>query len=286
MTRSLRAALLDPLRRGGRPVAWTPPFMGSGNVLLVALWAHEETLAGRPSLALATDAIRSWFDTFPSLRSVLVERESVRFTDRRVMPWSSAHQASRSTGAPDEPMPIDMAAVGRFLDQVLLPDSPVVTPGFPDADPDRLVINVRRGDYYSDPDVRGQYGFDLEPYLRLAVEASCSADGPPSTIVVVSDGMDWCRARLGWLDEVAPVEFAAPTGAVGDFLRVAASRRIVLTNSTFSYWAAYVSNAVRGDNHQQVWAPRFFDRSRDGGRSWLLDERWSVVESIPGGWDS
>lgn len=259
--------------------------MGFGNVLLVALWAHGETLAGRPTLALATDATRGWFETFPNLRSLVVERGEVRFTDRRVMPWSSAHQ-SDWTAEGEETDAIDMGAVRRFLEEVLLPDSLVLAPGFIDPDPDRLVINVRRGDYYSDPEVRGQYGFDVEPYLRLAVEGSCAADGPPSRIVVVSDGMDWCRARLGWLSEWAPVEYAASGGAVGDFLAVAAARRVVLTNSTFSYWAAYVSNVARTDNHQQIWAPRFFDRSRNLGRSWLLDERWSVVEEIPGGWDS
>lgn len=260
--------------------------MGFGNVLLVALWAHEETLAGRPTLVLATDASRGWFETFPALRSLLVERSEVRFTDRRVMPWSSAHKAATAASDEQPESLIDMDAVRRFLDDVLLPGSPVMAPDFADRDPNLLVINVRRGDYYSDPEVRGQYGFDLEPYLRLAVERSCAADGPPSRIVVVSDGMAWCQARLGWLSDWAPVEYAASSGAVGDFLTVAAARRIVLTNSTFSYWAAYVSNAVRSDNHQQVWAPRFFDRSRNDGRSWLLDEQWSVVEEIPGGWDS
>lgn len=260
--------------------------MGFGNVLLVAMWAHVETLAGRRTMALATDATRGWFDTFPGLRSVVIDRGQVRFTDRRVMPWSSAHKSAEDVSEERPEASIDMQAVHRFLAEVLLPGSPVMASDFAEPDPDRLVINVRRGDYYSDPDVRGQYGFDLEPYLRLAVERSSASDGIPSRIVVVSDGMDWCQARLGWLADVAPVEYAAPLGPVGDFLTVAAARRIVLTNSTFSYWAAYVSNAVRGDNHQQVWAPRFFDRSRNGGRSWLLDERWSVVEDIPGGWDS
>lgn len=285
MSGRIRGAVLGPLRRHGRPVAWTPSFMGFGNVLLVALWANEETLAGRPTLALATDATRGWSGVFPGLRALLVERAEVRFTDRRVMPWSSAHRSDGSSEA-EAPQAIDMNAVGRFLDDVLLPGSQATTPGFARPDDDRLVVNVRRGDYYSDPEVRGQYGFDLEPYLRLAVEGSCAADGRPSRIVVVSDGMDWCRARLGWLADWAPVEYASSSGAVGDFLTVAAARRIVLTNSTFSYWAAYVSNAVHGDNHAQLWAPRFFDRSRNGGRSWLLDERWTVVEDIPGGWDS
>ena len=273
------------LVRNGRPVAWTPHFMGFGNVLLVVQWAYEETRAGRPTAVLSTDAVRGWLSPFPGLRDYCVERDEVRFTDRRVMPWASLNQAADRGSHQVEPS-IDMKAVRRFLDDVLLPGSPALEPGFVHADPNRLVVNVRRGDYYSDPQVRGQYGFDLECYLRLALEGSVSTDGTPSRILVVSDGLEWCRARLEWLAEIAPVEFAAPKGAIGDFLTVASSNRIVLTNSTFSYWAAYISNVIRGGNHAQVWAPRFFDRSRNGGRSWLLDERWSVIETIPGGWDS
>ena len=265
-------------------MAWTPEFMGFGNVLLVALWAHEQTVSGRPTYTLATPATDGWFDPFPTLRPCFLQRHEVRLTDRRVMPWTAASKAA----APDEDpyRPIDMEAVERFLRDVLLPGSVLAAVDSAADGPDTLVLNVRRGDYYSDPDVRGQYGFDLETYLRLAVQRSCEADGDPRRIVVVSDGLDWCRARLGWLGDAAPVDFASPVSAVDDFVRVASATRIIVTNSTFSYWAAYVSNMLHGGTHAQVWAPRFFDRSRNGGRGWLLDERWSVVEDIPGGWDS
>ena len=67
------------------------------------------------------------------------------------------------------------------------------------------------------------------------------------------------------------------------FLAVARAPRVVITNSTFSYRAAYVGNALHGADHHVV-LPRFFDRSQNNGRAWLHDERWDVVEDLPGGW--
>ncbi len=52
--------------------------------------------------------------------------------------------------------PVDVEAVERFIRS---------TCSFPDAlvsvarmQPDDVVVNVRRGDYYSDPEIRRQYG--------------------------------------------------------------------------------------------------------------------------------
>ena len=50
-----------------------------------------------------------------------------------------------------------------------------------------------------------------------------------------------------------------------------------VTNSTFSYWGAYASNVLHGDNHTQVWAPDLHSRAVDGGRPWQHDPLWNVL---------
>ena len=174
-----------------------------------------------------------------------------------------------------------MPAVEEFLRQVVLPGSSITDTGVSDA----LVVNVRRGDYYSDAVIWSQYGFDLLAYLQLAVAESVQRDGTPPSITVVSDDLDWCRREMSWLHDIAPTRFPLSAGPAEDFATVSSARRMVITNSTFSYWAAHVSNVLDGSNHHLVWAPRFFDRSQNEGRSWLLDERWSIIEDLPRGWD-
>lgn len=283
--RRAAALVLEPVRRRGRPVAWTPDFMGLGNLLQLAMWAHDGHVAGEPRWIRSTPRLDPWLDVFPGLRSVVLDPSEVRFTDRRVRPWSAHARAEGIDDAVAEHEQVDVGAVESFLRDVVLPGARVTPPEHPDLGHDSLVVNVRRGDYYSDPEIRLQYGFDVVAFVRIAVAGSVDQDAAPSDIVVVSDDIEWCRTELAWLGDVAPTRFAATAGAVDDFAIVSGARRVVLTNSTFSYWAAHVGNVVHGDNHAQVWAPRFFDRSQNGGRSWLLDPRWSVVEELPDGWD-
>ena len=276
--------MLAPLRRG-REVAWTPEFMGFGNLLLLFLWAHERRAQGSPAYVLVRPALRPWLDAFPGLRALAVTSDQVRFTDQRMMPWSAAAR-ERGAGFTDAPhQPIDVARVERLVRDHVLPGSPVLRPGSSGQD-SVLVVNVRRGDYYSDPEIRAQYGFDVEAYLRVAVPAAVHQAGGLTGVRVVSDGIDWCREHLAWVAELVPeVEYGDPRdSAVEQFATIARARHLVITNSTFSYWAAFVSNALHGNNLAEVWAPDFFDRTQNGGRTWLVDSRWSIVPEPQDGW--
>ena len=147
-----------------------------------------------------------------------------------------------------------------------------------------MTVNVRRGDYYSEPHWRELYGFDVAAYVRLAVEGSLR-QAPIDIVRVVSDGPDWCREHLAFLREYAEVEFQSPTdGPTENLIQLASADRLILANSTFSYWAAYISNVWHGDNHDRTWAPWFHRRDFLNGGAWQLDPRWSVVRDIPGGW--
>lgn len=260
--------------------------MGFGNLLLLMLWAMDETDEDERRWILATPVLGPWLAVFPALSDVALRRDQIRFTDQRVMPWSQSarERGAQRTVAAHEP--IDMQAVERLISTTMIPGSVLADPQFVDADPDHMVVNVRRGDYYSVPENRAQYGFDVASYVHAALQQSMARDGVPSRITVVSDDVDWCLEELSWLADQAPVEWPGSAGPIGDFLTVASARRLLITNSTFSYWAAHVGNVLRGDNHAQVWAPRFFDRTQNDGKSWLLDERWSIVEELPGGWDA
>lgn len=281
--RGIASSALSPIRRG-RSVAWTPGFMGLGNLLQLAMWAHDGQLSGHPRWIRSTPRLEPWLTVFPGLQPIVLRRDEIRFTDRRVFPWSEAARAAGAAGTVPLHERVDVSAVEHFVRDVLLPGSTL--PCNPaEASNELLVVNVRRGDYYSDPDNRRQYGFDVLNYVRVALNAAVARDGLPTAIVVVSDDIEWCRRQLSWLADVAPTRFSVAAGPVEDFAVVSSARRAIITNSTFSYWAAHVGNVVHGDNHSQVWAPRFFDRTQNGGRSWLLDERWSVVEKLDTGWD-
>lgn len=88
----------------------------------------------------------------------------------------------------------------------------------------------------------------------------------------------------GFLGEIAPLRYADENGRtpVSDLQIVAGARRVVLPNSTFSYWAAYIGEVLHGADHQVV-APAFF-RHDEPMPPHLLRDTWNVVDDIPGGW--
>lgn len=279
----LRGAAVRAVRTlvGRRDVNLTPDFMGFGNHLYLWVWAHarrDERVAPR---VLVTDRMRYWADLVPRFAAeFLVEPADVRPWDRRGSYW--AFPGSHS----EDPRGFTDAERSSFLRHALLPEPLLQGVGAgPLAEPDALVVNVRRGDFYSAENV-AQYGFDVATYVRLAVERSVDHDGPLRRIHVVSDDLDWCARHLDFLGRhTDEVTFPGPDTEPAAHLRdVATARRLVITNSTFSLWAAAIGNEVHGDNAASVWAPAFFQSVYGPGRCHEYDQGWSFVDDLPGGW--
>lgn len=267
---SVRARVRGIVRRGPREVVWTREYMGFGNLLYLALWCDADTVNRR---FLRTARLEPWLDVFPSLEGLTVGPDEVRVRDVRRSPVTESYGRFGEDFSKEHLHDfVRRHLVGAF--------SPVAD--------DRVVVNVRRGDFYSDHTVRGYFGFDVEAYLRVALP-QVVAQRPVSSVHVVSDGLDWCRARLGWVESElgVPVTFATGSeGAAADLATVATARRLVMTNSTFTYWGGYVHDVLYPGHEEDVWAPRFFSRWQDDRSAWQLNPGWSVVEDIPGGWDS
>lgn len=67
----------------------------------------------------------------------------------------------------------------------------------------------------------------------------------------------------GFLGEIAPLRYADEIGRtpVSDLRIVAGARRVVLANSTFSYWGGYTALALpRAERPRSILAPLHFNR--------------------------
>lgn len=149
-----------------------------------------------------------------------------------------------------------------------------------------LVVNVRRGDYYSVPEYRAEFGMDVPGYVRRAVQSSVEANGLPSEVLVISDDIPWCRNNLhAHLSAIAPTRYPVDrVGPMDDLALLSRAHRLILANSTFSFWGGYIGDATIG--HREIWAPAFFGRDVQGvdTRSTGLRPHWHVIDEIPGGW--
>ncbi len=264
---------------GRRVVNWTPEFMGFGNRLYLWAWAHAHRDERTAPRVLVIDKMRYWIPYFPAVQPWLVEPAEVGALDQRAHFWAEPEAHS------GDPRGYTDDGRATFIRDWLL-TSPALA-GAVDSElagDGVLTLNVRRGDYYSNPAHRPEFAIDLASYLRLAVEAAIAEDGPVRKAHIVSDDLAWCRQHLPWLsDVVGEVTYPGPgDGPIDNFRDVCSARRLVISNSTFSIWGAAVAATALGDT--RVWAPAFFQRRYGPGRCYEYDQQWSFVDHLPGGW--
>lgn len=267
MIRSLlfdaKSRALSVVRRGPRTVLWTPEWMGFGNLLYLWLWADIGRRRGLDRVVLHQPGMNLWLDAFPTLDELTIAPSQVAFTDRRHTELFGHGRYGESFTAGE---------LGSFIERHLIPGV-TNAPSPPDGE---VVVSVRRGDYYSNPQFEAEFGFDQADYIRRSV--SLLPEQVASSFLLVSDDPSWCADHLSFLGDMAPMRFlGTDSDPRRDFEALATSRRSVLTNSTFSYWGGYTAGVVH-QGMNEVWAPSFFSRRQNGGRAWHLDPRWHVVD--------
>lgn len=255
-----------------------PDWAGFGNQLFFFLWASTQQRRGVNFRLVRSERSAPWFEHFPLLESLTIARGEVRLGDRR------DPTAWHDITSIDHPGTATREDVARFIRTYLLPSGVFAR----SAELARgLTLNVRRGDYFSDPEVRGRFSFDQIAYIEVVLDSLVARGCEPEEIRVVSDDLPWCRARLQHLGaRTEALRFVDSSGPLGDLRTVACSRELIIMNSSFSIWAAWISTYLYGDNHRLIHAPAFGTRPFDGTPWRSLDPQWDIVRTIPGGWDS
>lgn len=137
-----------------------------------------------------------------------------------------------------------------------------------------LVINIRRTDMYLPHQIE-HYGFDVVAYLKDVLPSVAAV----ATIVIVSDDPDWCRDNLLSVVQAyqpsAKVEIAAQNVRQNFFQLALGARQLILSNSTFGYWAAYI--ARRLGHVSRVVVPDFNTYLIDHGRQIADTRGWECV---------
>lgn len=266
----LTQARRGQVRRPPRRIVPTPSGARLGNLLYFWLHAHRESQQGRRTAILANDHASPYLRIFPALRELTCRPGDVRARDVVLnMP------------------PLHFQRFGLDFDRVMLEDfvfsrltsttfaEVLAGPLFQDGLPS-VTINIRRGDYYSVGRYRDDYGFDSTHFLACALRR-VAGSRRSLELAVVSDDPGWCRSNLApVLSKFGPVEYTGGQPFV-DLARLAVSGCLVLSNSTFSYWGGYLSNALGYSEPSSVVAPDFHMRSVEAGAAWQLDPQWLAL---------
>jgi hypothetical protein len=140
--------------------------------------------------------------------------------------------------------------------------------GFLDIKPhDFTMVHVRRGDF-TQKSILDEHGLlEVKYYLR-----ALSLIRGPSPIMLVSDDMSGAKESVGRkLENCYEITYDNSINALNTLSIMASAQKIVLANSTFSWWGAYLSAA------NQVIAPRAFF-SKNGLR------KRNICDLYPDGW--
>ncbi|UNK70145.1 alpha-1,2-fucosyltransferase [Microbacterium sp. H1-D42] len=200
-----------------------------------------------------------WAQEFPALRPLTVTRNELRFSDRREWDPVWLYQRFGVDFSRDQ---LQSFIIDVFTDRLHAPRE------------ERLIINVRRGDFYA-TEFEAKHGFDVVSYVSAALEHF--SDSPD--VLVVSDDPDWCRTELiqRISSRIGDVEYAAPDPK-RNLMALASARRLIGANSTFSYWGAYMADALHAET--QVVMPRFHARMAHGSDAHQLDPRWTAIDGF------
>lgn len=253
--RSIRAFLgtiLKFVRTGPETVILVPSVARGGNWLYEWLRAEkisQDTQA--PAFLVKTQAMEPWLAEFPKLQELTKDSTHLRFRSMRIIGFS---QKIRELFSEQE--------INSFIDTYLLSDSFVRRQqrAQETVTSQSLVINIRRGDYYSNPLVHQDFGIDTVEYVKTALRLA-TKNQVPDKVVVVSDDLAWCRENLSFLAETAPAIFEK-LGAdmFDDLATISVASHLILTNTTFGYWGAYIANR---EGLCSIYAPNIHERDRN-----------------------
>jgi hypothetical protein len=122
---------------------------------------------------------------------------------------------------------------------------------------DSVALHVRRGDYVTNADRSPRYRVLDPDYYRDAL-ARIRLTTDVRRAVVFSDDAAWCRERLRLDLATEVVEHSDPhERVIDDFLCLAQASNLIVANSTFSWWAAWI--ATQRGPVRVVQPARWFD---------------------------
>lgn len=102
-----------------------------------------------------------------------------------------------------------------------------------------VAIHIRRGDYVSNPKANAHHGLCSVDYFKSAVDY-ITGKVSDAQFFIFSDDIDWCKGNLQIEGDVTYIIPDEVTPTV-DLHMMSQCRHFIISNSSFSWWAAWLS---------------------------------------------
>lgn len=104
-----------------------------------------------------------------------------------------------------------------------------------------VAVTVRRGDFVTDPTINARHGVLPPSYYQRAADSVARQVSDP-TFYVFSDDIAWVKQHIPLPYRVIYLDFNFPQRIVEDLALIASCKHAILSNSTFSWWGAWLIN--------------------------------------------
>lgn len=133
-----------------------------------------------------------------------------------------------------------------------------------------IAIHVRRGDYVSNDFYKEHIGALDENYYKQAYDWMCSRISEPRFFIFSQD-LEWCKSQLGFVkDAVFVSNESSKKGVAEDLHLLMSCKHHIISNSTFSWWGAYLSS----NTEKIVVAPKIWANHKDFVPEFILPDEW------------
>lgn len=134
---------------------------------------------------------------------------------------------------------------------------------------DSICMHVRRGDYVTNLNAKRIHGLcNIDYYSKGLQIASKGLKNP--IVFIFSDDSEWVRNNLELPFESVIVDINDADNAHQDLWLMKSCQRFVIANSSFSWWAAWLSDAPK----KIVVAPK----------NWFLSNQFDSSDLVPSDW--
>jgi hypothetical protein len=112
-----------------------------------------------------------------------------------------------------------------------------------------VAVHIRRGDYLLNPHI---HTLTSKEYIESSMKILEYSLGYRPVYLYFSDDLDWVRENfvLKGMDRICYTD-----SDYEDFVIMKSCNHFIISNSSFSWWAAYLSNS---DPHKKVFVPKWF----------------------------
>lgn len=271
--KKLLKKLYFSINRSSTEVIITPKGARWGNLLYFFLRAYIFKQQGKSLRILYTDHMDDLLKYFPQLEKYTIRENQVKFYHKKDASNNFYQVFGKDFSEKD---------LNDFIQEHLVVTEFVKSflNTIPEPETDDITINIRRGDFYEKGN-SSVYGYDQIGFIKHVFDNHLKNKNW-HRINILSDDMQWCRENFRFLGNYS-AELNFPDfkehQIISSFVWVAKSKNLILSNSTFSFWVAYLSNYLY-QSYENTYCPIFGSRRIENTDLYQYNPKWKMIRDF------